>query len=235
VVEKRNEEQAAAKKLAAERLEAEKRAAAARCSRPAINDSALGKAGTRSASVVKPVEKATRKPSKQVSVVVEAPSDEDEHIDGVTDWIGALMNARHLLPGCALPTDHTVCSEHPTDESMVLDPESVAMLKESIPSDLEEIKRLEKKMIILEDSKNLLLRQYPSADVQSLHTRKNLSAISNSLEQSKRSIQELLQEVASAQDALSYNDKHLQYQDSLKRHIERVPLDTRSQFLVEVR
>ncbi len=234
MVEKRNEAQAAARKLAAERLEAEKRAAAAQCSRPAVNESALGKAGMRSASVVKPVEKSTRKPSKQVAVVVEAPSDEDEHIDGVTDWIGALMNARHVLPGCARPIDPTdaVCSETPTDESMVFDHESIAMLKESIPSNLEEIKRLEKSVSDLEETKSYLMRH---ADVQSSHTKRNLGAISYRLEKDKGCIQELLQEIASAEDALSNNDKHLHHQDALKRHIERVPLDTRSQFLVEVR
>ncbi len=234
MVEKRNEEQAAARKLAAERLEAEKRAAAAQCSRPAVHESALGKAGTRSASVVKPVEKSTRKPSKHVAVVVEAPSDEDEHIDGVTDWIGALMNSRHLLPGCGRPTDHNdaVYSETPADECRVLDHESIEMLKESIPSNLEEIKRLEGNVSQLEETKSYLMKH---ADNHGPRVKQNLFEISYRLQRDKVCIQELLQEVASAQEALSNNDEHLQHQDELKRHIDRVPLDTRSQFLVEVR
>ncbi len=103
LVEKTNVERAAAKKRAAENSAYDKRVVDEQCPRSSGKDRTPLKSADLRPLALKFAEKTPRKPTKRVEVVVEPLSDDEEHIDGVTDWIGALMHARHLLPGAGQP------------------------------------------------------------------------------------------------------------------------------------
>ncbi len=218
MVEKTNEEYVVAKKVSKEQVAVEKRAVEDRKSQFSANQSTPVR--SRPAPVPKSAEKTPRKPVKRVEVVVEVPSEDEEHIDGVTSWIGALMHSRHVLPGRgASDAGHDRESwnanmgERVKDLCLRRDRDSIDESRHLINETQEHIK-------CLEEAKADLLRKDKTGNKNSTA----MSAIEHHLEQRTQRLAELEQEHA--------HDEGI-FQESLD--LAHIPLDTRSQFIVEVR
>jgi hypothetical protein len=225
---------------AVEKRAAEQRLAVARAvslsSWVHLNDSARAKSGD--AFALKSPEKTSRKPSKQVEVVVDSASDDEENIDGVTDWIGALLQARHILPGAAhsLKSDPSAnkclsaASQLPREDVAEVEPPSntafcplddsvkiedlrlqVAALQKAVDEGGSEISSLTSVRSSLNDNR--------SAKALALNAK--LTALASLHSSNVEKLAEMEAQLSS-------------WHECVEQALLKVPLDTRSQFLIEV-
>ena len=222
LVQKSNEEYVAAKKRAEKKVAAEKRAVDDQKSQFSVNERTPVR--SRPAPVPKSAEKTPRKPVKRVEVVVEVPSEDEEHIDGVTSWIGALMHARHVLPGRGASDagrvyghDREIWNANEVDRVKDIclrrDRDAIDESRHLIEETRVQIKCLEEEMASQ-------LRKTKSGN----RNGSAMLAIEHHLAQRVQRLAELEQEFA--------HDEGI-FQESLD--LAHIPLDTRSQFIVEVR
>jgi predicted DNA-binding transcriptional regulator AlpA len=230
----KNEERAAAEKRLAEQYAADKHARFVQSSRPSLNQSTPVKSSdAQLASSSKPFEKTSRKSSKQIEVVVEVASDDEEHIDGVTDWIAALMHARHLLPGGAhVKTSASAPTSEPNAHAAEVQAAPVPAVV--CPLDV---------TLTIEDLRRQVAAcqvdvQRGAAESAALHAA--YKALSDKASSKALALKTKLDASASFHSnkvkVLAELEAQLAAQDKcIEESLANVPLDTRSQFIVEVR
>jgi hypothetical protein len=230
--ERRASDRRAAKKRAAELRAAEKRLAALQCTR--VESTPVRAPDVRLVPAFKSPEKTVKKPNKKVEVVVTLPSDDEEHIDGVTDWIGALLHARHLLPAGpqSSPASKSVClssqtapernPQHPSELSASLClPETLMMCDEL---------RLE-----VAAMRGEVEREASAVSAMQVNFRTVPETVSSKSQSLKAKLDALMSSSAIKAEKLADMEAQLAaLEKNIKESLERVPLDTRSQFLVEV-
>ena len=235
IIAKRDEERVAAEKRAAEKRAAEKRVYPVHSPRSSLATPIKSLVG-QGASAFKPPDKASRRSSKQVEVVVEVASDDEEHIDGVTDWIGALLHARHLLPGAAQPKPPAAAAGHVTSEQNVdvaespLAPAAVGLCPLDVALTIDDLRRevaAFRVMVEQGDAETAVLQ----ASVRALPAKAsaNAATLKAKLDASLSSHADNVKTLADLESQIAAHSK------CIDESLAHVPVDTRSQFLVEVR
>jgi hypothetical protein len=240
MVAKANAELAAVKQRAAEERAVAMRAAAAvaaaaQSSRNHSNDSARSKSG----DAFKSPEKTSRKPSKAVEVIVDIASDDEEHIDGVTDWIGALLQARHILPGGGhnllskpCPIKPSSAANQPSQEERA-EAESQPAAAFCPVNDAVMLEELRLQVAALQkevDRRGLEIASLKSVRSSlSDHRSAKAQALDAKLEAALTAHGSNVERLAEMESQLG------SWHECVEQALAKVPLDTRAQFLIEVR